>query len=168
MDDKSKRNLAIFFLVLLFLVAVALLVVYLVKKHNDNKPKPPQPPPPPPPPSPSPSPGNKSSVLENICSKFGIRDCTSKGLMEFLKNESKTNFKKLKTLCPNLNFSNLFPFIVALLEAIANQSDVKAPLVNLIKFLESQCPGVSPGQRMMMNNRNSKEMYSNDSCGCGC
>jgi hypothetical protein len=37
MDDKSKRNLAIFFLVLLFLVAVALLVVYLVKKHNDSK-----------------------------------------------------------------------------------------------------------------------------------
>ena len=36
MDDKSKRNLAIFFLVLLFLVAVALLVVYLVKKHNDS------------------------------------------------------------------------------------------------------------------------------------
>jgi hypothetical protein len=37
MDDKSKRNLAIFFLVLLFLVAVALLVVYLVKKYNDSK-----------------------------------------------------------------------------------------------------------------------------------
>lgn len=166
MDDKSKRNLAIFFLVLLFLVAVALLVVYLVKKHNDNKPKPPQPPPQPPPPPPSP--GNKSSVLENICSKFGIRDCTSKGLVEFLKNESKTEFKKLKTLCPNLNFSNLSLLIFALGEAIAKRSDVKAPLVNLIKSLESQCPGVSPGQRMMMNNRNSKEMYSNDSCGCGC
>jgi hypothetical protein len=111
-------------------------------------------------------------VLENICTKFAITDCTSKGLMEFLLNESKTEFNKLKTLCPNLNFSNLSPLILALLEAIAKQSDVKAPLVNLIKSLESQCPGVSPGvspgQRMMMNNRNSKEMYSNDSCGCGC
>jgi hypothetical protein len=37
MDDKLKRKLLSFFLVLLFLVVVGLLVVYLLKKHNDNK-----------------------------------------------------------------------------------------------------------------------------------
>ena len=178
MDKQTEKHVIIGFIVVLSLVAVGLLIWYFVdqsKHHGKSGGSPGSPG------SPSPQGGkNKSPGInkaeQEICNKLNIStsNCNFNSILNQLQSkfggELEDLISKIKKSCPNLNNQ-----ILAILLEILNKPDnTPTKIATIMKDLKKACtsaggsPGSGPGNSMMLNKGNTQEMYSNNSCGCGC
>lgn len=176
MDKQTEKHVIIGFIVVLSLVAVGLLIWYFVdqSKHHGKSGGSPG--------SPSPQGGkNKSpgkhNLEQEICNKLNLQqsECNITNILNKLEKQLGPKvINTIKQICPNLNKKAQISLLLEIIKDIINKDLSVDDIQKIIKDIRNICrpkggsPGSGPGNSMMLNKGNTQEMYSNNSCGCGC